>query len=344
MCLTSRSLRRRARRAFFLLGAVAPGALYPATAMAQAPHAEAAEWAVWGATHGSTRYSSLGQIDANNFEQLEVAWIWRGENFGPPADSVNRATPIFAGGKLFTVAGTRRTVVAIDPATGETLWTFREPHTRRWERSPRKNYGKGVAYAEIDGRGIVYYVSPAFFLHALDAETGAPLRGFGAPVPVPGFPETGTIDLLSFLNRAQPHDPYSGVASQIGNISSSSPPLVVDGVIIVGSSAEQGFGYTRLEQVPGDILAFDARTGAHLWTFEVIPRPGEFGHETWENDAWAYTGNINAWAPFSADPELGQVYVPTDAPTNDAYGGFRPGDNLFGTSILALDIRTGRRV
>jgi glucose dehydrogenase len=300
------------------------------------------EWRYWGADLWSTRFSPVGEVHAGNFEDLEVAWIWRGDNFGPSVDYAMRSTPIYAGGRLFTVAGRRRAVAAVDPATGETLWTFREPHTRRWELSPRQNYGRGVAYHELDGRGVVYVVTPAFFLHALDAETGRPLEGFGRPVPVAGFSPHGTVDMLADLGHQ--YDPYEGILETVGGITTSSPPIVVDDVIIVGSSAAIGIRETRIENVPGDILAYDARTGEHLWKFRVIPAPGEFGHETWEGDAWSYSGNINAWAPLSADPELGMVYIPTDAPTNDLYGGFRPGDNLFGTSILALDVRTGRRV
>ena len=300
------------------------------------------EWRYWGADTWSTRYSPLDQINAGNFEDLEVAWIWRGDNFGPNPDYVLRSTPIYVDGNLFTVAGERRTVAAIDPATGETLWTFREPHTLRYERSERYNYGKGVAYAELDGRGVIYVTTPAFFLHALDAETGRPLEGFGGRVPLEGFPEAGSVDMLADLG--QPYDVYDGIDREVGNITTSSPPIVVDGVIIVGNSSSRGRFNTRIENVPGDILAYDARSGEHLWTFHTIPRPGEFGLETWENDAWSWTGNTNAWAPLSADPELGLVYIPTDAPTNDYYGGFRPGDNLFANSIVALDVHTGERV
>jgi len=302
------------------------------------------EWRSTGGDAWNTRFAPLDQVNASNFENLRLAWVWRADNFGPNVDQTYRATPSYVNGRLYTVAGSRRTVVSIDAATGETLWTFREPHTERWENSPRQAYGKGVAYHEVDGRGVIYVASPGFFLHALDAETGLPLEGFGQPVPVEGFGEWGTVDMLTYLDRAQPHDPYSGPPRELGNITTSSPPIVVNDVVIVGSSAAQGLTYTRLEQIPGDILAFDARTGAHLWTFHVIPRPGEYGHETWENDAWSYSGNVNAWAPLSADLERGIVYLPTDAPTNDAYGGFRPGDNLYGTSILALDARTGQRV
>ncbi len=293
----------------------------------------AGEWHFWGGDAWSTRYSPLDQINAETFSKLEVAWVWRGDNFGPTADNILRATPIYAEGKLFTVAGERRTVAAVDPATGETLWIFREPHTKRWEDSMRKNYGKGVAYDRIDGRGVIYVVTPGFFLHALDAGTGRPVTTFGT---------NGTVDLLADLGY--PYHPTEGLPPEVGYITNSSSPMIVNGVIVVGNSHEQGYYQTRKENVPGHILAYDSRTGKHLWKFNVIPKPGEFGHDTWENDAWSYTGNVSAWAPMSADPELGIVYIPTDPPTNDYFGGFRPGANLFSTSILALDVKTGRRV
>ena len=142
----------------------------------------------------------------------------------------------------------------------------------------------------------------------------------------------------------EPYDPDYGIPRELGFITTSSPTIVVDGVVIVGNSAEQGYNQTRVENVPGDIQAFDARTGEHLWKFHVIPRPGEFGHDTWENDAWEWTGDVSSWAPISADHDLGIVYLPTNPPTIDYFGGFRPGANLFGTSTIALDVHTGERV
>ena len=174
-----------------------------------------------------------------------------------------------------------------------------------------------------------------------DAETGTPLEGFGQPVPIDGFPETGVVDLLADLGH--PYDPYEGLPLERGYITSSSPPIVVNGVVIVGNSAEQGYHQSRIENVPGDILGYDAATGEFLWKFNVLPRPGEYGHETWENDSWQYTGDISSWAPISADPELGMVYIPTNGVTIDYYGGHHPGDNLFSTSLIALDARTGER-
>ena len=325
----------------------------PASLVGQGgPGTENGEWHYLGGDAAHTRYSPLDQIDASNFEDLEVAWIWRAENFGPTVDYAFKSTPSFIDGILYTVASERRQVVAIDPATGEILWTFREPNTLRFERSMRQNYGKGVTYAEVDGRGVIYITTPGFFLHALDAKTGLPLEGFGRPVPIEGFPETGVVDALEDLVRGwlpfeelgQPLDHYAGIPREIGMITSSAPPIVVNNVIVVGNSHEQGYNQTRVENVPGDIMGYDARSGEFLWKFHVIPRPGEFGHDTWENNSWLTAGDVSSWAPMSADPELGLVYIPTNPPTIDFYGGFRPGDNLFGTSVIALDVQTGERV
>ena len=310
------------------------------------------EWRYIGGDAHHTRFSALDQITAANFEKLEVAWTWRGDNFGPQVDHIFRSTPIYVDGVLYTVAGQRRTVAAVDPGTGETLWVYREPHTTRFDRGMRNNYGKGVAYGEIDGRRVIYYTSPGFFLHALDAKTGKHLENWGTRVPLPGFPASGVVDMLPDLVRDwQPwltsgltYDPDKGIPRELGNLSTSSPPIVVNGVVVVGNVHEQGYYQTRIQNIPGDILAYDANSGKHVWKFHVIPRPGEFGHETWENDAWQRTGDVSSWAPMSADPARGLVYVPTNPPTIDFFGGFRPGDNLFGTSILALDVKTGKRV
>jgi len=308
------------------------------TASAAATAQDTVEWRHLGGNADHTRYSPATNITAENFGELKEAWVWDGASFDA---SSGRATPSYINGKLYTVAGPRRHVVAIDPETGETIWSYREPNTFRYEYSMRADYGKGVAYAEVDGKGVIYISTPAFFLVALDAETGAPLEGFGEQVPVEGFPEHGIVDMLADLGHE--YDPYYGIPKETGYITTSSPPIVVNDVIVVGNSAEQGYNQSRIENVPGDILAYDTKTGDFLWKFNVIPQPGEFGHETWENDAWQYTGDVSSWAPMSADPELGLVYIPTNGATVDFYGGFRPGDNLFGTSLIALDVKTGER-
>ena len=198
------------------------GSAFCGSAIAQAQPAGgdaevAVEWPTYGGNLASHRYAPLDQINASNFERLRVAWEWRGAS--APIDSggatLPRNLPIYAKGKLITTAGPKRAVVAIDPASGRTLWTFQEPETFRWEYSMRASHGKGVAYAEIDGKGVVFVTTPAFFLHALDAETGKPLANWGKGIPLPGFPSTGSVDLVAdiikdwdpWLNLKQKYDP-----------------------------------------------------------------------------------------------------------------------------------------
>jgi quinoprotein glucose dehydrogenase len=318
------------------------------------PGTENGEWRYIGGDMGHTRYSPLDQINRDNFEDLEQAWIWRSDNFGPNLDYFSRSTPIYVDGVLYTVATPRRQVMALDPATGEILWTFREPETIRHQRSPRQAYGKGVAYAEVNGRGVIYVTSPGFFLWALDAKTGLPIEGWGSEFPVGGFPESGSIDLIphlvegwgpweDYVVAGGEYDPDYGIPRELGMVTASAPPIVVNGVVVVLVGHQPSYGQTRIENVPGDIMGFDAETGERLWKFHVIPRPGEVGHETWLNDAWRFSGDMSTWAPASADPELGLVYLVTNASTVQAYAGHRPGDNLFGGSVLALDVATGER-
>ena len=312
------------------------------------------EWPNITGGYSSTRYAAIDQINASNFNNLKVAWEWRGEV--PPGvelgDINARGLPIYVDNLLYTTSGPRRTVVALDPVTGKTVWTFQEPETPRHAYSMRSNHGKGVAYTRIGGRGVILVTTPGFFLHALDAKTGQPLEKWGTAVPVRGFPKSGSVDMLKdliadwqpWIDAKLPYDAANGLPLSLGYITTSSPPIVVNDVLVVGNSAEQGYNQTRIENVPGDILGYDARTGKFLWKFHVIPRPGEFGHETWENDAWKWTGDVSSWAPMSADPARGLVYIPTNGATIDYFGGFRPGHNLFSTSVIALDVKTGKRV
>ena len=204
------------------------------------------QWEYLGGDAAHTRYSPANQINADNFEDVEEAWVWDGASFNAQS---GRSTPSYINGKLYTVAGARRYVVAIDPGTGELIWSYGEPKTGRYEYSMRKDYGKGVAYAEIDGRGVIYISSPAFFLTALDAETGEPLENWGTPVPIDGFPESGVVDMLADLGRGDEkyeYDPYEGLPLETGYITTSSPPIVVNGVVIVGNSHEQGYYQSRI--------------------------------------------------------------------------------------------------
>jgi glucose dehydrogenase len=312
------------------------------------------EWPLITGGNAATRYAPIDQINASNFNNLKVAWEWRGEV--PPGvelgDINARGLPIYVDNLLYTTSGPRRTVVALDPVTGKTVWTFQEPETPRHAYSMRSNHGKGVAFTRINGRGVILVTTPGFFLHALDAKTGQPIPNWGTEVPVRGFPKSGSVDMLKdlisdwqpWLDAKLPYDPANGLPLSLGYITTSSPPIVVNDVLVIGNSAEQGYNQTRIENVPGDILGYDVRTGKFLWKFHVIPRPGEFGHDTWENDAWKWTGDISSWAPMAADAQRGLVYIPTNGATIDYFGGFRPGDNLFGTSVIALDVKTGKRV
>jgi quinoprotein glucose dehydrogenase len=335
--------------------AVAGMMVTAATAFAQRlPGTENGEWRYLGGDAGHTRSSPLGQINRDNFEELEQAWLWRSDNFGPNLDYFSRSTPIYVDGMLYTVATPRRQVIAMDPATGETLWTFREPETVRHLRSPRQAYGKGVAYAEVNGRGVIYITTPAFFLWALDAKTGLPLENWGLPVDLDGFRGTGTVDLLpdllgdwgqwqEYLVSGGEYDANYGIPRELGMVTASAPPIVVNGVVVVLVGHQPSYGQTRIENVPGDIMGFDAETGEFMWKFHSIPRPGEVGNETWENEAWRWSGDISTWAPASADAERGLVYMVTNASTVQSYAGHRPGHNLFGGSLLALDVQTGER-
>ena len=309
-----------------------------AATVSSGPGTSGGQWEYLGGDAAHTRYSPADQITLENFEDVEEQWVWDGASFGAQS---GRSTPSYINGRLYTVAGPRRYVVALDPGNGELLWSYGEPKTGRYEYSMRKDYGKGVAYAEVNGREVIYISSPAFFLTALDAETGRPLEHWGEPVPIDGFPESGVVDMLK--DFGYDYDVYEGLPLETGYITTSSPPIVVNGVVVVGNSHEQGYYQSRIENVPGDILGYDAATGEFLWKFNVIPQPGQVGHETWENDAWKYTGDISSWAPLSADLERGLVYVPTNGVTIDYYGGFSPGDNLFSTSLIALDASTGER-
>ena len=347
--LMGRELSWRGRLGAVIVGLSLAGLLAVGAGIrAQGPGVEDAQWLYLGGDAWHTRYTPASEIAADNFSDLELAWQFDASSFGP---STARATPTYVDGKLITVTGDRRHVVALDAGTGELLWSFSEPPSRRFEYSMRQGYGKGVAYGEIDGRGVVYITSPAFFLHAIDAESGLPLEDWGEPVPIEGFPSTGVVDLLPpiiedwgpWQERNAPYDAEQGLPLELGYVTASSPPIVVNGTVVVGNSAEQGYNQTRVENVPGDILGIDARTGDVKWKFNVIPRPGELGHETWESDAWQWTGDVSSWAPISADPELNLVYVPTNGATIDYYGGFHLGDNLFSTSVIALDADTGER-
>ena len=295
------------------------------------PSTRNGEWPYYTADVRGTKYSPLDQIDAGNFNKLEVAWRFKTDHLGTRPEFKLEGTPLMVGGVLYTTGGTRRSVVAIDARTGEELWVHRYPEGVRGANAPRQLSGRGVSYW-TDGKGDnrVLYVTPGYRLIALNAKTG---------VPIPTFGKDGVVDLKVGV--------VVGNGKQIdlenGEIGLHSTPTVVKDVIIVGSSMKEGMTIPTHNNTKGLARAFDVRTGKMLWTFNTIPRPGEFGNDTWLNNSWAVNGNAGVWTQITVDEELGLVYLPVESPSSDYYGGMRPGNNLFGESLVAVDLKTGQR-
>jgi quinoprotein glucose dehydrogenase len=284
------------------------------------------EWRNYGGDLGHTRYSPIAQIDASNFRTLEIAWRFKTDSLGPRPEYQFESTPLMIRGVLYSTAGSRRAVVALDAATGELLWMHSENEGARGAAAPRQLSGRGLAYWG-DGRDErILYVTPGYRLIALDAKTGVPVSTFG---------KGGVVDLK--LDDDQAMDLITG------EIGLHSTPTVAKDVVIIGAAHKTGGNPKSRRNEKGYVRGFDVRTGKRLWIFHTIPQPGEFGNDTWEKDSWAYTGNTGVWGQISADEELGLAYLPVELPTGDYYGGHRPGNGLFGESIVAVDLRTGKR-
>ena len=285
------------------------------------------DWPHYAGDQGSTKYSPLDQIDAENFKDLEVRWRWdspdkalEGKTLFKPFHL--RATPLVIDGVAYLSTGLSQ-VAALDLHTGETLWVH-DP----------KSYERGmVTHGLFQHRGVEYWTdgveeriiiaTGGRQLVSLDAKTGK---------PDPKFADGGWVDLLEDLGRKV----YGR------NIGNNKPTVVLKDTIVVASII-MDFP-SLMTNPPGFIRGYDVRTGAQKWIFHSIPQEGEFGVETWENESWKYTGNTNVWSMMSADPELGYMYLPFGAPTNDYYGGHHLGDNLFSQSLVCLDVSTGKRV
>jgi quinoprotein glucose dehydrogenase len=285
------------------------------------------EWRTYGGDLGHTRYAALDQITAANFGSLEVKWRFKTDNLGPRPEFNFQSTPLMVGGRLYTTGGTRRSVAALDAATGELLWVHGEQEGARGEAAPRQLSGRGLAYW-ADGRDErILYVTPGYRLVALDAKTGTPVTAFG---------RSGVVDLKQEFDNQKLDLANAPVGLH-------STPIVAGNLVLVGAAFETGANPRSRANVRGAVRAYDVRTGKLLWTFRTIPQPGEFGHESWENDSWAYSGNTGVWAQISVDEELGMAYLPVELPTHDYYGGARPGNTLFAESLVAVDLKTGAR-
>ena len=281
------------------------------------------EWRVYAADIGATKYSSLDQIDRDNVANLRIAWqrpsLDQSILDAVPGLAVGnrfRSTPLMIDGVLYTPNAVGL-VEAFDAGTGETVWV-QEPV----EEAPQAYRGagtRGVAYW-TDGTDQRIIVQRGQYLIALNAKTGRPYPDFG---------DGGRVDLTIGLAE--------GARYRWG-----SAPTVVGDVVVLGQSMSDTF--VTKEDIRGDVRAFDVRTGELRWVFHTIPQAGEFGTDTWEDGAWEFTGHAPVWSLFSADPELGYVYMPVTSSTNDMYGGHRPGDNLFSQSLVCVEAETGERV
>jgi glucose dehydrogenase len=310
---------RLAAAVFCVLGAVTVAAQHGTTN---------GEWRAWGGDLGVTRYAPLDQINTSNFNKLEIAWRFRTDNLGKRPDFNLQSTPLMINGVLYATAGEHRNAVAINAATGELLWMHRLEEGRRAEASVRRLSGRGVGYW-TDGKGDerIFYVTIGYQLVGLDAKTGHPLKDFGVG---------GVVDLKK--DNDQELDPITGEVAWNG------APVVARNVVIVGASHRAGTAPRSKANAKGYVRGYDVRTGKRLWIFHTIPRPGEFGNETWLEDSWSYTGNTGVWTQITVDEELGIAYLPVEIPTGDYFGGHRPGNNLFSESLVAVDLQTGKRI
>ena len=297
-------------------------------AQAAGPSGAGTQWSSYGGDKAGSKYSPLAQINADNFSRLKVAWTWRSPDEGitkanPKLKTwVWESTPLMIDGILY-VSTSMSQVAAIDAATGKTRWVY-DPET--WKKGTPSNNGfvhRGVAYwADGDDQRILYGTGDGYLI-CLNARTGKPVTTFG---------RQGRIDLTQGLSRAADRRLY-GV---------SSPPVICRDVVVMGSKVHDV--PLAKQMPPGDVRGFDVRTGKQLWVFHSVPPAGEFGNETWQQGSWKTTGGANVWTLTSADEQLGYVYLPFGTPSNDWYGGQRPGNGLFGESLVCLDARTGKRI
>jgi quinoprotein glucose dehydrogenase len=289
------------------------------------------EWRSYAGDLRNYHYSPLDQINASNFNKLEIAWRFKTDSLGNRPEYKLEATPLMVNGIVYTTAGSRRAAIALDAATGELLWVHGEHEGPRGAAAPRQLSGRGLAYWSDAKEERILYVTPGYRLICLDAKTGELIRSFG---------NNGAVDMKQFAvyGTGQPIDPING---EIGL--HATPAVTRSGVVLVGSAFREGGTPKTHNNTKGMVLAFDVKTGKKLWQFNTIPRPGEFGNETWLKESWAVNGNTGVWSQMAVDEELGLAYLPVETPSSDFYGGHRPGNNLFADSLVCVDLKTGQR-
>jgi len=292
--------------------------------------ANAQEWPSYGGTGANLKYSALEQVQKQNVNQLKIAWRWRSIDEEKKAAAGVRpwlfeVTPLMVGGVLFVSTGLGQ-IAAIEAATGKTIWSY-DPKSYVGGKAPMYGYThRGVAYW-AGGAGVaprIVWGSVDGYLMALDAKTGKLVEEFGTK---------GVVDLGA--------DWKAGVERYLFVVTSA--PVIVRDVVVVGSGLSDVRG-PKASMPPGTVRGYDVRTGKKVWDFNTVPGKGEVGNETWLEESWKTSRGVSAWAPLSGDEELGYVYLPLSTPSNDYYGGNRPGDNLFGTSVVCVEAKTGKRV
>jgi quinoprotein glucose dehydrogenase len=286
------------------------------------------EWPTHGADLAASRYRPLDQIDASNFNKIEVAWRFKTDSLGNRPEFKLEGTPLMVNGVLYATAGSRRAVVALDAATGELHWVHGEHEGARGAAAPRQLSGRGLAYWSDGKEERILYVTPGYRLIALDAKTGTLVTSFG---------KGGAVDLK--LEDDQTFLPDITT----GEIGMQSAPVVAKDTVIVGAAFREGMTPKSMRNNKGYVRGFDVRTGKRLWIFHTIPVKGEYGYDTWLNGSAEYTGNTGVWTQITVDEQLGLVYLPVESPTGDYYGGHRQGNNLFGESLVCVDLKTGQR-
>jgi quinoprotein glucose dehydrogenase len=302
-------------------------ALLPTMSSAQWK-AKDTEWPTYAADLAGTRYRPLDQINASNFNDLEIAWRIKTANFGNRPEYKLEGTPLMVNGVLYATAGSRRAAIAVDPVTGELLWIHGEHEGARGGAAPRQLSGRGLAYWSDGKDERILYVTPGYQLICLDAKTGLRVASFG---------NKGAID----LKQDDDQEILPDLAT--GEIGIQSAPVVAKNTIIIGAAFREGMTPKSMRNNKGYVRGFDVRTGKRLWIFHTIPKKGEFGYDTWLNGSAEYTGNNGVWTQVTVDEELGLVYLPVESPTNDFYGGHRRGNNLFGETLVCVDLKTGAR-
>ena len=318
---------RRAKRliSFFAAGACVLAAM-PAAMGQSGTDVYAGDWPDHHGNKLAQRYSPLDQINAENVGALQIVWRFSTGNIGPQPEFNATFTPLEVDGVMYTTVGSTRNVAALDATNGQLLWIWRPREGERFDAAPRKGSGRGVSYYRFGEERRILTVTPGFFLVSLNAETG---------LPDPDFGDGGWVDMHEGLRLGEGREDI--------DIGSSMPPFVMNDVVVVGPAHRVSMRPPSKYNVKGDVRGFDAQTGELLWTFHVIPEPGEIGIETWFDDGARISGNGGVWATMSGDPELGHVYLPTESATGDRFGADRPGANLFTNSVVALDIQTGAR-